>query len=658
MKKSFSKSFAAIIFSAVIFQMPVLAQVKTNFTKEVRPSDFNPTGLASADHSSERNKVDVKVPKKTRGVERYNKLNIWGNVIPDSFLFHRETLNKNQKAVYDVAYKALMKNEEGASLPVGVKEDEFFDVMYALQYDNPEAFWWDGGYRYWYNGDGIITNFIFKNWLDSSELEKKYEEFWNATAPILFYASTLPDDMSKIKYIHDYICLSTEYDTESYEANNTGGKLQTAYSCAVEYKTVCAGYSALFQYYMQNLGIPCAYLSSNGHAWNFLKVNGQYYQMDVTWNDTYRIPPYYNLTHEEMQKLDSHTPAGTSKKIIETHPSTGNQMSYLEYYGALSEGSPYTYQELNYFDYEKNTGTLQPVMIYKNEPEVLSIVKNVDELKAAINRTYGSNYADGTVFPFYVPTREELDNLYNRILDNAFNDWKHINSSYQGNGGIINLTLAAPAKDDSQAQTAKETETVVPRKNDDTQSTKEKKTLVAPKDGDSQTQTAKDTESVVTKKDDDTQTQTTKKTDPVVTTKITEPQPSKETQPTKKTPKTMPPKIGDKGPGGGIVFYIDGNKAYECSELLGDTNWEKAKILCTNYRGGGKSDWYLPTKEELNYIYQNLQKPGIINDDTWYWSSSTSIYNFAWIQRSYDGYQTDDHTGTTQSVRAVRGFEY
>ena len=76
MKKSFSKSFAAIIISTVIFQMPVLAQVKTNFTKEVRPSDFNPTGLASAEHTSERNKVDVKVPKKTRGVESYNKLRI------------------------------------------------------------------------------------------------------------------------------------------------------------------------------------------------------------------------------------------------------------------------------------------------------------------------------------------------------------------------------------------------------------------------------------------------------------------------------------------------------------------------------------------------------------------------------------------------------
>ena len=55
-------------------------------------------------------------------------------------------------------------------------------------------------------------------------------------------------------------------------------------------------------------------------------------------------------------------------------------MSYLQYFGALCEGSPYTYQELNYFDYEKNTSTQQPLMIYKNEPEIFSIVKNVETI--------------------------------------------------------------------------------------------------------------------------------------------------------------------------------------------------------------------------------------------------------------------------------------
>lgn len=66
-------------------------------------------------------------------------------------------------------------------------------------------------------------------------------------------------------------------------------------------------------------------------------------------------------------------------------------------------------------------------------------------------------------------------------------------------------------------------------------------------------------------------------------------------------------KIGDIGPGGGLIFYIEGNKALECSELLGEANWEGAKRMCAEYCGGGYDDWYLPTKEELNWIYENLK---------------------------------------------------
>lgn len=447
MKKLFSKNLTAIIISAVMFHVPLLAQVKTTFTKEVRPSGSEPTGLAHAERVAERNKVDVSMQKKTRGVvERYKKLNIWGKEIPDSFLFYRNTLNQKQKAVYDTVYKALMKNEQGADLPVGLTEDEFYDTLDAVQYDNPEAFWWCGRSTYWTNSDGIVTNFVFKNWLDSSEIEQKYEEFWNATTPILFYASKLPDEMSKIKYVHDYICLSTEYDYDALDSGNTGGKYQTAYSGAVEYKTVCAGYTTLFQYYMQNLGIPCTYLSSAGHAWNLLKVNGQYYQMDVTWNDTKQIPPYYNLTHQEMQSIDSHTPVSLAKKVIDANPSTGRQMSYLEYYGALLEGSPYTYKELMFYNPEKSSSQQGAVKIYKNTPEVLNIVRNGDELKAAIKKVYGSDYSDGTVFSFFVPTVEELNNIIEQLKAGKICDWHEGNRSYTGNSVIYSLTLASSTK--------------------------------------------------------------------------------------------------------------------------------------------------------------------------------------------------------------------
>ncbi|MCR4734706.1 MAG: hypothetical protein K5829_06880 [Treponema sp.] len=445
MKKIFSKSFVAVIVSAVIFQMPLTAQIKTTFTQEKRRSGEKPTGLVEPKPVSERNEVDIAMPKKTRGVERYNKLNIWGKTIPDSFLFYRENLNQKQKAVYDTIYKALMKNEEGASLPVGLTEDEFFDTMDAVIYDNPEAFWWDGNYRYWTNSDDTVTSFKFKNWLEDSEIEQKYEEFWNATSPILFYASKLPDEMSKIKYVHDYLCLSIEYDDESYESGNTGGKLQTAYSGAVEYKTVCAGYSTLFEYYLQNLGIPCTYISSGSHAWNFLKVNGQYYQTDVTWNDTELIPSYYNLTHEEMQKIKSHMPKAISKKVIDAHPSTGNQMSYLQYFGALLEGSPYTYKELSFYDPEKSTSQPGAVKIYKNNPEILRTVRTGEDLLVLINDTYGTDYTKGTVINFFVPSREEMDALFDRLYKGDLYDYYLRGSrSYAGNGVVYELTLDAP----------------------------------------------------------------------------------------------------------------------------------------------------------------------------------------------------------------------
>lgn len=127
----------------------------------------------------------------------------------------------------------------------------------------------------------------------------------------------------------------------------------------------------------------------------------------------------------------------------------------------------------------------------------------------------------------------------------------------------------------------------------------------------------------------------------------------------KKTVEGLSLKIGDIGPGGGIVFYIEGKKAYEVSEILGDANWHTAKSMAKNFRGGGYDDWYLPTKDELNLVYENLRKTGIIFGDSWFWSSSESnkLYNiYAFYQSFSDGLQNDYSKDNTGSVRAIRAF--
>lgn len=117
-------------------------------------------------------------------------------------------------------------------------------------------------------------------------------------------------------------------------------------------------------------------------------------------------------------------------------------------------------------------------------------------------------------------------------------------------------------------------------------------------------------------------------------------------------------KIGDIGPGGGLIFYIEGNNVYECSKVLGETNWNMAKTLCNEYRGGGYNDWYLPNEDELNCIYKNLRKSGKISTDVWYWSSSLSSDKCAITQQFSDGLQFGHWKKDVFFVRAVRKFSY
>jgi hypothetical protein len=83
----------------------------------------------------------------------------------------------------------------------------------------------------------------------------------------------------------------------------------------------------------------------------------------------------------------------------------------------------------------------------------------------------------------------------------------------------------------------------------------------------------------------------------------------------------------------------------------------KAAQLCDSLVIGEYSDWFLPSKDELNLMYENLKKKGLGEfSNSWYWSSS-QIYNlYSWDQYFSDGRQDYYYKYFTHSVRAVRAF--
>ena len=70
--------------------------------------------------------------------------------------------------------------------------------------------------------------------------------------------------------------------------------------------------------------------------------------------------------------------------------------------------------------------------------------------------------------------------------------------------------------------------------------------------------------------------------------------------------------IGDAGPAGGIIYRVDGNMRYEISEIVGKYTYDDAYNLY-QINGTPYYDWELPSSAEMQQVYNNLVKNGLIS---------------------------------------------
>ena len=120
----------------------------------------------------------------------------------------------------------------------------------------------------------------------------------------------------------------------------------------------------------------------------------------------------------------------------------------------------------------------------------------------------------------------------------------------------------------------------------------------------------------------------------------------------------------------GAEFSSIGSGLTNTQEIVANCNDDIfAAKICASYSLNGNDEWYLPSKEELNLMYQNLKTNNIGNfSDAWYWTSTefedqdtfdTNGYEAAWIQSFNDGSQATYDVGIKHFeniVRAIRNY--
>ena len=113
--------------------------------------------------------------------------------------------------------------------------------------------------------------------------------------------------------------------------------------------------------------------------------------------------------------------------------------------------------------------------------------------------------------------------------------------------------------------------------------------------------------------------------------------------------------IGQKYQGGIYIGTFEGKKIIIAEQDVQEKlNFTDAKEYCSNLKDGGYTDWYLPSKDELNFAYKNARD---LMKGEWYWSSTEYSATYAWYQHfhgSFAGCQLNTNMTFTNSARAFR----
>lgn len=184
------------------------------------------------------------------------------------------------------AYKKVLKGLKNMDKTISLSKykityDDYDEILCHILLNYPEIFYVkpETEYTYFEHTGNIISVYPIYYYSKDTVSSKK-KKLNAAVDDIVSDVKSTWSDVQKALYVHDRIAVECEYNEQN--------EVRSAYEALVGGDGVCVAYAMAYKLVLDELGIDCLLVSSDSmnHCWNMVKIDGKWYHVDLTWDDS------------------------------------------------------------------------------------------------------------------------------------------------------------------------------------------------------------------------------------------------------------------------------------------------------------------------------------------------------------------------------------